>query len=96
MTARLRPTNQPHVVSTHEAAHAVVAVALGLHFRTVSIIPNKKKNSLGVIHGTQKFWHELPSPRLIRLAETKIVANFAGEIAQRKFAPQSDCPDRSP
>jgi hypothetical protein len=88
--ARLSPDIMLHITATHEGGHAAVAVALGLRFRTVSIISNKKKNSLGAIHGTQKFWHELPSPHLIKVAEANILMDFAGEIAQRRFALQSD------
>ena len=76
----------------HEAGHAVMHLQLNLPLRGVSIIPNKRKESLGHVHGgsipkwvitiaeTGDAWEY---PRVISRALSEICAFKAGRIAER-------------
>jgi hypothetical protein len=94
MKTRLRPTTFIHALAMHEAAHAVVAVALGLTFVKVDIIPHHKLDLNGALWWPRKFWNELRidnnHPYVVSLVERRMVTGLAGPASQRRFAKSSD------
>jgi hypothetical protein len=85
----------------HEAGHACVAVELRIAFTKVVIYG---PGLGGQIHCSKKvhdrFWRLLQEghhqdSHVIDFAERRIVMSFAGEVAQRRYAPKSDWRDGS-
>jgi hypothetical protein len=88
---------QRRITSFHESGHGCTAVALGLRFKSISIIPDRSDHSLGHIDWGDDFcWRLLreegnnKKSHVIDLVQCRIVTNFAGIAAQRRFAPWSD------
>lgn len=87
------PTLSLRATAFHEAGHTVMQLQLGLPLRHASIIPNKRKGSLGHVHGgsiprwmmsvteTGDAWEH---PRIISRALCEICASKAGHIAERR------------
>jgi hypothetical protein len=50
---------QARVTAVHEGGHGCTAVALGLRFKMIDIIANKKDNRLGRINWSQDLWRAL-------------------------------------
>lgn len=93
---RLRKS--PTVVAYHEAGHAVVAKCLGVAVRRATIIP--EDGSAGHVLHTRmsrkmseaiEFADRFSLSRL--QAEKRVMVSLAGELAQRRFDPNSVHPD---
>lgn len=88
-------TNSHRELSTaiHEAGHAVVAFFLRVRIKYVTIMPDKKRGTLGHVRqhpvrfARQGVFDD--SLRGVDRAERYILVLFAGQIAQRKHAPRS-------
>ena len=93
------------LTSIHEAAHSCVSIALRFPFRKVDIIPRenrsgrmyvrRKRKSVFVKNGHNdaargKLWCERTERNFIDRCERKIIVDFAGGIAQRRYAPRSN------
>jgi hypothetical protein len=85
MTARLTAE------SIHESAHACACAALRVPFRKVDII--KRRDHSGMVYN-RKSRANLPNdrtdPRVIDWTERQILVDFAGGLAERRFAPRSN------
>jgi hypothetical protein len=97
--ARRIPTADERVTSFHEAGHACIAVELKIRFTTIDIVKNDSDNGSGHIFYNnkecEKFRHLLQDghhtePRVVDWVHRKIIVSFAGAVAQRRYAPNSD------
>lgn len=91
MGTTLDMANELHRTAVHEADHAVVAHLLHVKIRYVTIVP--EEDSLGHVkpHVVHFGRHGVFDDRLkgSDRAERHIMVYFAGQLAQRKFAPRS-------
>jgi hypothetical protein len=79
------------IAAFHEAGHACVCVELRVPFRKVDIISNGKR--FGRVYSRKSraaFPDDHTDPRVIDWVERAIIVDFAGGIAQRRYAPRSD------
>jgi hypothetical protein len=76
----------------HEVGHACVCVELRVPFRKVDIID--RRNSFGRVHGRKNTAAFLKNgrydPRFVNWIERNIIVDFAGGLAQKRFAPSSN------
>jgi hypothetical protein len=93
MTARrlTKVERRLRLTSTHEAAHSCACVELRVPFRKVDIIEHSDR--FGMIY-KRKSQATLPydhtDTRCIDRVERNIIVDFAGGLAERRFAPRSD------
>jgi hypothetical protein len=100
-----RPTRREmqhlRTVAFHEAAHAVVSVELKDAFTTVDIIIDDERDSAGTLRRSRSTFPKfvtgmpyrstpLPNGRAVDWIERRILVEFAGGLAQRRYAPRSD------
>jgi hypothetical protein len=106
ITARRMLEADERVAAAHEAGHACVSAALRLPFRKVDIIPGKdrsgriygrrkRKAAVFVKTGHNDAarghrWCKRMERNFVDRCERNIIVDFAGGIAQRRYAPRSD------
>jgi ATP-dependent Zn protease len=72
-------------IAYHEAGHAVVAWALGIRFKHVSIIPSEKDVGRIVMHYSRRWLSGSILPGDRKFSENHIAILFAGREAEEKF-----------
>jgi hypothetical protein len=85
-----KPLTDERIASFHEAGHACTCVALRVPFRKVDIISNGDRDGRVYNRKRHAAFPDDHDPRVIDLVERAIIVDFAGGIAQRRYAPRSD------